>query len=1093
MQGPIGWKQHVATAVPLIVSAGIIAGGSIAAAAAATAHGGSFVGDMMASLAPNLIAGGIGALCKPRRFLAGSEQEQLANHDIRRLIDESWSEAAAATVKRYLEIQSAASATHPLGLVYARPPAEFLKVLKDLEVSDFSPKSTVASIRTAIAAARRSLLSDSEQQIGQAQIDSLDSDLAASVVESLAGKYSEPPQDFIDFLAGKDARFPGGVLNQLCIYVALHLKNDNRAQIAVTHFTLQDISDSQARIQELCDSIYEQNQSQLQQLEAFEKRSHDLSNSIQKQIEHALNNFVKPGLRAPFSTAGVDTLQYRFTYGARKTPMVGREAAMQALVDFLSAPGDRLWTVISGPAGSGKSRLAAELIAMTTKGSADHVPIGEWRAGFLERPGWLVDEGLKWEPDADTLIVIDYAGSLDAEILARFLASPRMLRVTQSCVVRIVLIDRMPPDSDLGLVKKLIESRSTLGDVGATRWLPTGARILKPEPLGGHYSSYSAIRESQTAFADALALGPVLERDAITIARAWAGNERWTQQVEKRLREAMQSDPELSRPLFAALLGHAIGEDMLLPGELNPVTVGITALAHQFRSIEGPNDAFEHAKDLFAAATAGQGISEHDLIKHAEAILGEKLSAGVIREVLKSLRRLNGTAPGGIIPPLEPDFLGGLFVLQRILQSGAFMGPKASGIAAIAWKVGRPAAFLGRLAADFFGRAGQVADAITAITKDGDHPTGKNVKEVMLGLLISAVEPDALANNGQLVLVIAIQYACKADDMDSTRQMLNTLSDITKDGNVAARAAFAASLHEVALSLAEFSLAGFMRLDEYENFIKELRLLYYKYPTDAVVRKEFANVLYIGIAVLGLAEEVRFDLSRKIIDELRVLRDKYLDDAPVREMFAKALFLAIILGFSQTEQVNESMKLIDELRVLSDRYPDDTAVRKEFAKTLVDSAIYLAQTGRFDECGIVIEELRVLGDTYQDDTTMRGKFSHALCANTCYLAKARLFDKSNKLIEYLYSLSGKYSYDDVVCESLIRALCVTALYYMADKQFFVSLTLIDKSLELWRKSQPPGACSMLKKIFEWLPLYLKEGPYSQRAQQFAEEAKLMPC
>lgn len=183
--------------------------------------------------------------------------------------------------------------------------------------------------------------------------------------------------------------------------------------------------------------------------------------------------------------------------------------------------------------------------------------------------------------------------------------------------------------------------------------------------------------------ADPLALEPVSEQNAIDIARAWAGA-GWTGKSQERLRDAMRKDPELSRPLFAALLGHAIGTDGLPAGDLNPITVAATALAHQFRSVEGPSSSRDLAKDLFAAATAGQGVPENELLRRAETITGEKLTAAGHREVAKSLRRLNGTAPDEIIPPLEPDFLGGLFVLEQILHAGTFALGKADGTAA-AW------------------------------------------------------------------------------------------------------------------------------------------------------------------------------------------------------------------------------------------------------------------------------------------------------------------------------------------------------------------------------------------------------------------------
>jgi hypothetical protein len=1008
---------------------------------------------MLASLAPNLITSGISALCKPSRFSAGKEyEEQLANHDIRRLIDESWSEAAAATVRRYLDIQSTASDTRPLRIDNPRPPAEFIKVLQGLKTDDFNPKSTVGSIRTAITAARRSLLPDSEHPEQEAQVSSLCSGLADSVVEALKGKYPQaPPPDFVQFLTGSDARFPGGILHQLCMYVALHLKNDSHAQIAVVHFTLQDISDSQKRISEsqkrvedLCLSIQQQNQAQWQLLEEYGSRIHELSRGIQTQIDQAFHNFVKPDLRAPFFTGSADTVRhdskYEFTYGARRTPLVGREAALQALIDFLGAPGQRLWTVISGPAGSGKSRLAAELIAMASRNTANRntsaeATIGQWRAGFLATKDWLKSEGLKWQPDADTLIVIDYAGDLDAESLANFLARNT---TTSGCVVRIVLIDRLPAESDLGLVKKLTQFQHLLADVLANHWLPPGARAAKAvTDESGRYSSRDATAgEDQAALADALALGPVIEKDAIAIAHAWAGSERWNPEVEERLRQAMQREPELSRPLFAALLGHAVSQNML-PGELNPVTVAVTALAHQFRRDIGERrDQWEQAKDLFAVATVGQGIAENELSAHAEAILEEKLSPTRRRAVLINLRRMSGPGDSQIIPPLEPDFLGGLFVLQRILQSGAPVDKKASDIAAIAWKAGKPREFLVRLAADFFGRAAQVAMALADASVEGDHPKEQDVKKAMLGLLLSAVKPDALAKGGAVVLAMPVYYASKAGDLDSARKMLDTLAAITKDGDATARAKFAVALFCGALGLAEAN-----QLDEAKKLVDKLKQLNSAYPNDIAVREWFTKALFNR--TVDLAEVNELEKAGAVLDELRVLSNNHADDAAVREWFASALFNRAN-ALAAAKQLEKAGAMLDELRVLSKSNMDDAQVRKWFAMALAARTVPLADAKQLEKAGAVLDELRVLSNNHADDAAVREWFTKALFNRANALAAAKQLEKAGAMLDELRALSNKHTDDVAVRECFASALFNRAIHLAEATQLEKAGAVLDE-------------------------------------------------
>jgi hypothetical protein len=377
-----------------------------------------------------------------------------------------------------------------------------LDALRGAKPENFTPNATVETIRAAIEVARRSLLPAFDHPVEKLQaIENLRNDLASSVVDALAKKHpgqtaSSVPPEFWDFLAGKDPRFPGGILDQLCVFVALYLKNDSRAQIAVLHFTLQEFADSQARVEtridELCQMIYRQNESQSAQLRAFEHQIADLAKTISLKIDKARNDFIRPPLEFPFASRPVDTLAFPFTYMARQVPLIGRDEAIEALMEFLGDPTPALWTVISGPAGTGKSRLAAELISKTADRSDDEIPPGYWRAGFLKkRSDWIKGDGRKWRPDTDTLLVIDYAGELSIEDLSAFLENLVRLRGLDDCIVRIILIDRMPPDSDLGLVTQLGRG-DRHGNVLVTRWLhPSAAKVLAKDQRqpGERYSS----------------------------------------------------------------------------------------------------------------------------------------------------------------------------------------------------------------------------------------------------------------------------------------------------------------------------------------------------------------------------------------------------------------------------------------------------------------------------------------------------------------------------------------------------------------------------------------------------------------------------
>jgi hypothetical protein len=436
----------------------------------------------------------------------------------------------------------------------------------------------------------------------------------------------------------------------------------------------------------------------------------ELSTATQDRLTAAANDALAPQLIRPFSTAPEDELSL-FSYRSRTTPMLGREKAMYSLAKFIVDPKPALWTLISGPAGSGKSRVAAELIAMILAPICDSegIPLSPARAGFLKNPSWIKDAGLRWRADTDTLLVIDYASEFDLNDLRKFLANIDERCDQTDFFFRLILIDRLPPDSDMGLVTRLVAGTDRRGEILAHRWhsLPKVETDNKDEVSGKVSSGRPGSQEYGKESKDPLSLEPLAEPRAMEIAQAWAPK-KWTAAAQERLQEAFTRDRELARPLFAALLGHGIRNGELPPGELNPVTVASTALAHQFRNFE-TREFGQHAKRLLAVATAGQGVSEDDLLDDPDTICGvtgEPVWHEQRLEALRSeVRRLCGTAPGKLIPPLIPDFLGGLFVLEHLLRvPRKRRASKADELMSIAWKCGKsPGQFLVRLAADFLG------------------------------------------------------------------------------------------------------------------------------------------------------------------------------------------------------------------------------------------------------------------------------------------------------------------------------------------------------------------------------------------------------
>ena len=147
----------------------------------------------------------------------------------------------------------------------------------------------------------------------------------------------------------------------------------------------------------------------------------------------------------------------RFVYRSRQIPFVGREAEWAALDNFLAGMEDFQWIVVSGLAGSGKSRLMFEFCLSLNE---------RWQAGFLSQEGSFNDWA-SWKPSADTLIVIDYAAERVDEIKRLLIGLVSRPDKSLQHKVRIVLVDREADDEWLS---QIIGSRSHSYTIEAVRY-----------------------------------------------------------------------------------------------------------------------------------------------------------------------------------------------------------------------------------------------------------------------------------------------------------------------------------------------------------------------------------------------------------------------------------------------------------------------------------------------------------------------------------------------------------------------------------------------------------------------------------------------
>lgn len=351
----------------------------------------------------------------------------------------------------------------------------------------------------------------------------------------------------------------------------------------------------------------------------------------------------------PLSFPVTDPAKSWLPFSSRATSLVGRDKEQSQLGKFLHSEPTFSWLLMTGDAGSGKSRLALELCRQVGN---------EWHAGFLHR----TRTDFKWSqfsPIRKTLIVIDYVASRATEVGEIVLTLSRNSPAfTQP--VRVLLVEREK-----------------------VSWWTSFSREAS-------HSESAEIIACQ--FGDPLELPGMSPTVILQIAKevVLARSGTWDTEVVREFLARMYRYDRRGRPLFAMIVAfdlEAEETDAARPNLLQTVLARETA---RRRQLLPDAVAFKQMENLLLLATMTGGLSP---------IAGSfsHLAASHVAQLLPDLGLLDqdlyndlASAAGGVevnLAGLQPDILGERFILDRLPIVGiAGQNARALQLAAWSWQ-----------------------------------------------------------------------------------------------------------------------------------------------------------------------------------------------------------------------------------------------------------------------------------------------------------------------------------------------------------------------------------------------------------------------
>ena len=692
-----------------------------------------------------------------------------------------------------------------------------------------------------------------------------------------------------------------------------------------------------------------------------------------------------------------------FHYKSRMSAFSGRETELQALLDFVTTdPGLPFrWWALTGPGGSGKSRLALEL-----------------RDRVAERGGW--DCHVLTQTDYDdlsraldnrprcTLLVADYVQA-HARELGR--AMQGLLDQPRSAPLRLLLVERSgkAPDADLAGFDWVAQLYEDVHDKSKLKRRCYRDSFLELDPLAD-----APLKAVMRSFAE--------KQREQGKAHALPG-EADCQMLLDKLDEI---DPGLRRPLYALFLTDAWmdGQDVthwdreramdeILDREARLLDERIRQVAGQSRA----NRALLAAcLDLQRFATARTGSAEpgelpsrcpaqYKLIAQAAEWAGLEAPADFLQSV--------GLADAARLRPLEPDLLGGYFVLRWLLAERN--ADKRLDFLRRVWKQMFPAVV-------FFDR----------LRSDHGHLLNER-PEAWLRVLPSPEElelpEDAASALWYVGLTVNVIAECS--HAETCRKLADRLEALHGDypGHAEIALTFARGLVNLSARQGEAEAAG---------TVDRLEALHGDYPEQAEIALEFAKGL-VNLISKQNAAEAAGTLSR-----LKALHRAFRGQAEIALAFAMGLF-----NLSNKQDAAEAAGMVDRREALHGDYPKDAEIALRFAKGLVN----LSCEQDAAEAAGTVKRLKALHGAFPGQAEIALAFAMGLVNLSAKQDAAEAAGTVKRLEDDLYKKNSK---DPEIALEFAKGLAILFAEYLKERNQKKAAATLGR-LEILHQQHPDNA------------------------------------